>query len=493
MKQRAPLTLAAVTAALAAACGLAFLTAPAATPAGGAGAPAAARMPVERSVLVCPSPSASDIAETTYTSLTPGKGGGKGTARLLTKDGKAVLEPKEPGKPVAATASGAEAPALTGAADGVLAPGWSAQQTTKVAVGQARGLLGVACTAPGTDFWFPGVSTAKGRQDYVHLTNPDDTVAEVDIKLYGPDGLIKGKPGTADTVIAVDPRSTTKVLLSSLVPDSQLADLTAHVTTGSGRVGASAQIGEDGVGADWLPASTGPAGSLVLPGIPADATSVRLIAFAPGEDDAEVGLKLAGPTGSISPAGNEQLHLKAGMTATLDLKDLTRGEAGSLRLTPADPKKAVPLVAALRVVRGTGTKQELGFIAASAPVGARATVTDNRTDDKATALALTATGTADARVRVTASAGTEGGEATVKEVTVKAGTTLAVTPPPAPTGGKGAYALTLETLSGGPVHAARTLTLPHEGIPMFTVQTFGDDRSTVSVPKAVQDPSILVR
>lgn len=450
-------------------------------------------MPVERSVLVCPSPSASDIAETTYTSLTPGKGGGKGTARLLTKDGKAVLEPKEPGKPVAATASGAEAPALTGAADGALAPGWSAQQTTKVAVGQARGLLGVACTAPGTDFWFPGVSTAKGRQDYIHLTNPDDTVAEVDIKLYGPDGLIKGKPGTADTVIAVDPRSTTKVLLSSLVPDSQPADLTAHVTTGSGRVGASAQIGEDGVGADWLPASTGPAGSLVLPGIPADATSVRLIAFAPGEDDAEVGLKLAGPTGSISPAGNEQLHLKAGMTATLDLKDLTRGEAGSLRLTPADPKKAVPLVAALRVVRGTGTKQELGFIAASAPVGARATVTDNRTDDKATALALTATGSADARVRVTASAGTEGGEATVKEVTVKAGTTLAVTPPPAPTGGKGAYALTLETLSGGPVHAARTLTLPHEGIPMFTVQTFGDDRSTVSVPKAVQDPSILVR
>ncbi|MFD9575532.1 DUF5719 family protein [Streptomyces sp. NPDC059982] len=491
MKQRAPLTLAAVTAALAAVCGLAFLTAPAATPAGGGG-PAAARMPVERSVLVCPSPSASDIAETTYTSLTPGKGTGKGTARLRTKDGKAVLEPKQPGKPVAATASGAEAPALTGAADGVLAPGWTAQQTTKVAVGQARGLLGAACTAPGTDFWFPGVSTAKGRQDYLHLTNPDDSVAEVDIKLYGPDGLVKGKPGTADAVIAVDPRSTTKVLLSSLAPDAQLADVTAHVTTGSGRVGASAQVGEDGVGADWLPASAGPAGSLVLPGIPADATSVRLVAFAPGEDDADLGLKLAGPAGSISPAGNDQLHLKAGMTASVDLKDLTRGEAGSLLLTPADPKKAVPVVAALRVVRGTGTKQELGFIPASAPVAARATVGDNRTDDKATVLALTATG-ADAKVRVTASAGTEGGEAAVKEVTVKAGTTLAVNPAPAPTGGKGAYALTLETLSGGPVHAARTLTLPHEGIPMFTVQTFADDRSAVSVPKAVQDPSILIR
>ncbi|MEU8774549.1 DUF5719 family protein [Streptomyces sp. NPDC048606] len=503
MKQRAPLTPVAVTVALAAACGLAFLTAPTAGPADAGRAAGAARMPVERSVLVCPSPSTSDIAETTYTSLTPGKATGDGrggdkdarpSARLATKEGKTVLEPKEPGRPVAATASGAEAPALTGAAEGVLAPGWTAQQTTEVSVGQARGLLGVACSVPATDFWFPGVSTARGRQDYLHLTNPDDTVAEVDIKLYGPDGLLKAKPGTADAVIAVEPRSTTKVLLSSLAPEAPLPNVTAHVTTGSGRVGVSAQIAEDGVGADWLPASEGPAGSLVLPGIPADATSVRLVAFAPGEDDADLALALSGPTGSISPAGNEQLHLKAGMTSDVDLGALTRGEAGSLLLTPVDPRKAVPVVAALRVVRGTGAKQELGFIPASAPVGARATVADNRTGDKATnTLALTNAAGADATVRITATAGTDGGEGVVKEVTVKAGTTLAIGAPPAPAGGKGAYALTLETLSGGPVHAARTLTLPRDGIPMFTVQTFTDDRSTVSVPRAVEDPSILIR
>ncbi|MET9610800.1 DUF5719 family protein [Streptomyces sp. NPDC006512] len=492
MKQRALLTPAAVTAALAAVTGLAFLTAPASAPAVAARQEAASRMPVERSLLVCPAPSSSDIAETTYTSLTPGQGDAKGTARLLTKDGKPVLEPKAPGKPVGATASGADAPALTGAAEGALAPGWTAQQTTKVSVGQARGLLGVSCTAPGTDFWFPGVSTAKGRQDYVHLTNPDDTVAEVDIKLYGPEGLVKGKPGTADTVIAVEPRSTTKVLLSSLVQEAQLTDVTAHVTTGSGRVGASAQIAEDGVGADWLPASAGPSGSLVLPGIPPDATSVRLVAFAPGEDDADLTVRLAGPGGPISPAGNERLHVKAGMTASVDLADVTRGEAGSLLLAPADAKKQVPVVAALRVVRGTGAKRELGFVPASAPVGARATVADNRAEDKVTALALTAAG-AGAKVRVTASPGTEGGTPEVREFTVKAGTTLAVTPPPAPAGGKGAYALTVETLEGGPVHAARTLTLPHDGIPMFTVQTFSDDQSTVSVPKAVEDPSVLIR
>ncbi|RST03098.1 hypothetical protein EF910_21140 [Streptomyces sp. WAC07149] len=492
MKQRAPLTLAAVTAALAAATGLAFLTAPAATPADGTGRAAAARMPVERSVLVCPAPSSSDIAETTYTSLTPGKGGGDGTARLADKDGKAVLDLKEPGKPVAATASGAEAPALTGAAEGVLAPGWTAQQTTRVSAGQARGLLGLACTAPGTDFWFPGVSTAKGRQDYVHLTNPDDTVAEVAVKLHGPDGLLKDKPGTPDPVYDVAPRSTTKVSLAQLAPDSRLADATAHVTARSGRVGASVHVAEDGTGADWLPASAGPADTLVLPGIPADATSVRLVAFAPGEDDADLTVKLSGPTGPINPAGRERLHLKGGMTETLDLGDVTRGEAGSLLLAPADPKKAVPVVAALRVVRGTAAKQELAFVPASTPVGERATVADNRADDKATVLTLTASG-ADAKVRVTASPGTEGGQGAATEITLKGGTTRALTPPPAPSGGKGPYALTVETLSGGPVHAARTLTLPHDGIPMFTVQAFGDDRSTVSVPRAAEDPSILLR
>ncbi|MET9743873.1 alpha/beta fold hydrolase, partial [Streptomyces sp. NPDC006422] len=33
---------------------------------------------------------------------------------------------------------------------------------------------GVNCSEPDTDFYFPGASTAKGRSDYVHLTNPLD-------------------------------------------------------------------------------------------------------------------------------------------------------------------------------------------------------------------------------------------------------------------------------------------------------------------------------
>lgn len=334
------------------------------------------------------------------------------------------------------------------------------------------------------------MSTAKGREDYVHLTNPDDAAAVVDIKLFGPDGVAKPDAGTSEN-IRIDPKSSKSVLLSSLIPGAQLADATAHVTTRAGRVGASVQVGEEGVGADWLPAATDPAGSLVLPGIPADAASVRLVAFVPGEDDADVKIRLAGPGGTITPAGNEQLHVKAGMTASVDLKDVTRGEPGSLLLTPVDAKKAAPLVAAVRVVRGSGAKQDLGFVPASGPVGTRATVADNRPEENATVLSLTAVGDKDAKVKVTASPGTGGGEASSQEVTVKAGTTQTVAV--APAGAKGSYALTVETLSGGPVHAARTLSLPHEGIAMFTVQTLSDDHSTVSVPRATQDLSVLTR
>ncbi|MEU1472347.1 DUF5719 family protein [Streptomyces sp. NPDC005761] len=491
--------------ALAAVTGFAAVTAP--DGGGTTTAGPAVRLPVERSSLLCPAPGLSDLAETAYTSFTPAvKGGGTpaGTAELLStaakdavkdtgkskdkKTGKAdpdkpVVLLKEPGKPATAEVSGADAPALVGTATGRLAPGWTAQQTTTVEAGDSRGLLGVSCTAPDTEFWFPAASTAKSREDYVHLTNPDDTAAVADIELYGPDGTLKSDVGEGITVPA---RSGVRVLISTLTSKAE-DDVTVHVTTRTGRVGAVVRTADSRTGSDWLPASTEPASTLVLPGIPADATSVRLVAFAPGEDDADLEVKLLGKTGAVSPVGHEELHVKSQMTAGVDLKDLTRGEAGSLLLSPAEKGRATPVVAALRVVRGKGDNQEVGYIPATGPVGAQATAADNRA--KGSVLSLTAPGAA-GTVKVTASAGSKGGTPVSKTYQVAAGTTVAVTPP-VPAGLKGTYALTVETQSGGPVHAARTLMVPMDGIPMFTVQTLPDDRGTVEVPAAEQDLSVL--
>ncbi|OEJ26603.1 hypothetical protein AR457_21260 [Streptomyces agglomeratus] len=518
---RTTLSLIAAATALAAVTGFAVVSAPGGgTTEATAGARTPARMPVERSSLLCPAPSASDLAETAYTSFTPaGKGdadasAGAGSADLVATDatlaapddgkdkdkgegekdaegskgrdkapGKPVLSLKEPGKPVTAEANTAEAPALVGSAEGRLAPGWTAQQTTKVTAGQGRGVLGVSCTAPDTSFWFAGASTAKDRQDYVHLTNPDDTAAVADIELFGEDGALESDAGEGITVPA---RSSVPVLLSTLGADSA-EDLTVHVTTRTGRVGAVVQAVDEQGGSDWLAASAEAAGAAVLPGVPKDATSVRLVVFAPGEDDADLNVRLAGPTGSITPAGHETLHVKAGMTTAVDLEDVTKGEPGSLLLSPVSKGRATPVVAALRVVRGKGAAQEVAYIPATGQVGGRATVADNRA--KGSTLSLTAPGAA-AEVRVTASAGSGGGEPVVETYKVKAGTTLAVKPP-VPSGLKGSYALTVEPRSGGPVHASRMLELPEDGVPMFTVQTMPDDRGTVSVPEAEQDLSVL--
>lgn len=511
--KRTTLSLIAVTTALAAVTGFATLTTPDGTAAPAAKAPT--RLPVERAGLVCPAPSTSEVAETVYTSYTPSGTAGtagaaatgsanradKPTAQLrpaasgatrggASGGGKKSKAPKAPatvtvpGKPVTARVEGGAAPALTGSATGTLAPGWTVQQSTVVTAGGARGLLGLSCGAPDTDFWFPAASTAKERQDYVHLTNPDDTAAVADIELYGPEGALKSQFTEG---IPVPPRSTVPVLLSTLTGEAAQRDVTVHVTTRSGRVGAAIGVADDKLGSDWLPAAADPSSSPVLPGIPADATSVRLVAFVPGDDDADLKVQLATPTGTIVPAGGGTLHVKSGMTASIDLPDLTRGQAGSLLLTPSDPKKPAPVVAALQVVRGKGENTEIAFIPAVAAVSARATVADNRA--KASTLSLVATGAA-AQVKVTASGGSGGGTAVSRTVTVKEGTTATLTDL-VPEGLKGAYALTVEPVSGGKVYAARTLSVPEDGVAMFTVQPLVDDRGTVEVPSARQDLKVL--
>jgi hypothetical protein len=499
--KRTTLSLIACATALAAVTGFAAVSAP-----DGSGtdtAAPAARLPVERTSLLCPAPSTSDLAETAYTSFTPVTKGAdeKGGATLTaaesadaTEDGKSdekgdkgdkkekpVVQPEAPGTPVAGETTGADTPALIGTAEGGHAPGWTVQQTTEVAAGTGRGLQGVNCGAPDTEFWFPGASTATGRSDYVHLTNPDDSAAVVDIELYGKDGALKTTVGEG---VTVPPHSSESLLLSTLSEVKQ-TDLTVHVGVRSGRVGAAVQALDDKTGGDWLTATADPASDLVLPGIPKDATAVRLVLFTPGNTDADLKVRLASPSGLITPAGHETVHVKAGMTTGVDLGEVTRGEAGSLVLTPAD--RSVPVVAAVRVVRGKGGEQESAFIPASDPVGARATVADNRA--KSTTLALTAPGEA-AQVKVTASAGTEGGTAATKTYTIKAGTTQNVDAP-VPAGLKGSYALTVETVSGGPVHASRTLTGSDDDVAAFTVQTLPDDRGTVSVPNADEDLSVL--
>ncbi|RKN08751.1 DUF5719 family protein [Streptomyces radicis] len=467
--------------------------------------------PVQRTALTCPRPTAAEASSTWYTAFTPptagaGEGAGEGdeagAAALLPaaehapgaqapdedeEDGEneapePVVTLEAPGTPVTTRVRDAGAPALTGTAEGALAPGWTVQQTTSVTSGVGSGLLGTSCQIPDTDFWFAGASTAESRSDYVHITNPDEAATVVDIDLYGPEGRIEAEAGQG---ITVPGGATVPIRLSTLHAD-EVEDLAVRVAARTGRVGAQIEALDSERGSDWLPPSTAPAGEAVLPGIPGDAESVRLVAFAPGDEDLTLDVSLAGPSGTITPAGNETVSVHAGTLTAVDLGPLTQGETGSLVLTPAEGSGGGPVVAALQVVRGEDDEREAAYITGTAPVEGRATISGSSADG--TQLSLVAPGDA-VEVDVTLSAGAEGGEPVTETYTVDGATTLTFAPE-VPDGTEGLYALTIEP-SGGPLYAARTLSMESEGRDTFTVQTVPDDRSTVAVPETAPDLSVL--
>ncbi|WP_033824962.1 DUF5719 family protein, partial [Kitasatospora sp. MBT63] len=392
----------------------------------------------------------------------------------------------KPGIPAAGPAANGDlAPGAVAVATGAFAPGFAASQTTTVTDPQAIGLSGVNCTPSGTSFWFSGASTAAGRVDYVSLVNAESGPAVVDLKLYGPKGPIDNDAANG---IALAPGTSEALRLSSLAPG--VDDLAVEVRVRTGRVGAGLHAVDGGKGADWLQPSVAPAAEAVIPGLPADATATRLVVAAPGEDDADLKVQISGKNGWFTPVDHETLHVKAGMVEAVDLPQVTRGEVGAIRLTPSDPAHPTPIVAGVRIDRAKNGKSDAAWLAGAGPVGARASIADNRGGGQ-TQLILTAVGE-EAKVRITASAGSAGGTPATKEVTVPAGATVAAEIPE-PAGLNGVFGLTLETLSGGPVTAARMLTVPAKDIQMFTSQTLADDRSTVRLPYVQGDPGVLVR
>lgn len=468
--------------------------------------------PVQRTELTCPRPTISDSGTTWYTAITPtsddgSAGGQNGSAELYaapeydpgsdqsdqedesgsTDDAEPVAALTETGQPVTDTTKDADAPALTGTAEGSLAPGWTVQQTTSVESGLGRGLMGTSCQRASAESWFTGASTAATRDDYVHLVNPGSETTVVDIELYGPDGRLTAEAGEG---ITVPGGSSVPVRLSTLT-DEAVDSLAVHVTARSGRIGAQVEAVDEERGADWLSATAQRGqGTLVMPGIPGDATSVRLTVFTPAEENVTLDVAFAGKGGTIVPAGNETVSVSSGTVTTVDLGDIAQGETGSLVLTRSDGSDTGFVAAAVEVTRGKeGGEQEIAFIPATSSIGERATVSGNTAEG--TELSLTAP-QGNAEVEVTISAGSDGGQAVTERYSVSGKTTLSVTPEVS-SDTEGRFAITVRHVSGGPVYAARTLSTGGEDGDgtMFTIQTMPDDESAVTVPETEQDYSIL--
>jgi hypothetical protein len=154
-----------------------------------------------------------------------------------------------------------------------------------------------------------------------------------------------------------------------------------HVIVRTGRIGASIDddqmSGLDSIGTEWVPQSDAPAKQVYVPGVmPGKGARVLAIA-APGEDDAQVSIKVISKLGTYAPADRDTITVPADSVVSMDMSTVTQGEAVTLELT-----SDTPIVAGMRQFFGdkTGGKkgkkiqQETAYAAGRHPYVATAAV-----------------------------------------------------------------------------------------------------------------------
>lgn len=452
-----------------------------------------ARAPVIGAVAVCPDlQQDGGLVQTSVgAGISPSApaGGGTVTARPLAGPAAVVPELAAPGQALTGLGTAVDDDALVLRAEGPLAAGLSARQTTR-AGGAQRGLSEVRCEAPRTSAWFAGGSTAVGAESTLVLVNADDTPALVDVTLFTSEGLAERRPGRG---IAVRPRGRTIVPLDRLAPGQDV--LSAHVVTQRGRVAAALRVvrseGTIPRGAEWVPRAPAPTDELVVPGLPAGPGERSLLLANPGEDDTTVTLEVTTGDGQFVPAGMEQVSVPAGTTVLQDLSQVvaTTPAAVLVRSTSG------PVLAAGVVVDGAaGAVGELAYVAAAAvPLRAPALIPEVAVEPGTDSTLLLSALTGDAAVDLVpvALAGQPAAPPT-RRVEVPGGRTVGVALSSLlPPGGAGRFALRVEPVPGSsPVHASRYLRSTGSAGPLITSLTLSGEVTEVPRPVVVRDPLV---
>ena len=325
---------------------------------------------------------------------------------------------------------------------GVMAPAMEAEEA------ETSGLSSIRCSEPGSDIWFVGPGPGSGAsQIQLDLMNIDALAASVNVSVITQAGPVQAD---GDTGITVPPYETVTESLSALGASSPVVAI--EVRTSIGRV--AADVWESSAaGSNWLPSTTAPSTSMVIPGVPPSGGEARLLIAVPGSLSARVSVLAITPQGLYHPFGTQTVDVPPNSAFYAQLAPL--GGIAALELTSNVPVSVAVLVP------GSG----LGaFTAATAPISEQAVVAGNTTGSgSSTAIALSAPAGA-ARVRLTeialATSGHAAGPSVSQIVSVQARRTLVVPVAP-PKGSKSgsAFAVVITPLPGsGPLYAARVQT-----------------------------------
>lgn len=287
-------------------------------------------------------------------------------------------------------------------ASGPAAAGLRVTRTSRGTAGPQRGLSVDACSPPLTHAWFTGAATAAGQSSTLHLVNVDDSPAQVDVRALTAAGPVEPASSQGRTV---GPGQQLDLPLEQVAPFEPA--LAVEVTATRGRVAASVRE-QRGLGAaapggvDAVPGTSGPAGQLVLPGVPGAAPgsalrgsrqSTSLVLAAPGPADATVRIEVLDATRRVTPVGLDAIAVAAGTVTTVDLTPALdpTSPASTIALQSAG---GVPLLAGILVdaQAATGAVHETLHLAPAEPLAGAAVVPDapGGTADVTTVLSLTA-------------------------------------------------------------------------------------------------------
>lgn len=345
-------------------------------------------------------------------------------------------------------------------ATGPGAAGTIVSQVSLTPVGFRRGLTDVACSAPGTDWWFVGADGRIQVTDLLLLANTTGALANVDVDLTSSKGVLT-PPGT--TGITVPPHSSVLRRIANFAPD--VANIGVHVHANSGTV-AAALLDEHArgitpVGVDWIPPTLAPTRTQLITGFVRHAAVDEVYLGNAGSLDATVSLRVMTPTKNFQPAGRQSVVVPAGHVVPVDLSEAVAGEAAALSISSDQPVVAEGLTL-FRPVVGFS---ELAWLAAGQPVASRAGIAANSAPFGQDVTLIATAPQSAATVKIS----TLGGRA--ETVTIPAGRTETIDLKALlHSGPAGPGVVVIDPQGGGPLYLVRELYAAGAHGPLFTAE-----------------------
>lgn len=265
---------------------------------------------------------------TTVTALSAPESGPSGAGAVLTLDGASSLATLGPAEPSAVLVEPG-GPTVVGVASTDVAARVAGSTTALVTAGDLRGLAVASCTAPVSDAWLVGGSTAAGATTYLLLTNPGSTPVEAMLAVWGPNGPVE----LAAPVQLVAPGTQRTIDLGAIAPGERVT--VVHVTATGGQLTAVLQDGAlrgfTPAGVDLVVPGQPPALRQVVPGVvvedsePDDEDAPMLRLLAPGGAATTATVTLLGPDGPVDLPGAGTVDVPAGGVSGLSLGGLPAG------------------------------------------------------------------------------------------------------------------------------------------------------------------------